>query len=153
VFFKQAVSFQRIMMETTAPIRVMVVDDYQAVRQGWRALINGEPNMIVVAEAADGERAVELFRRVQPDVVLMDLRLPLMNGCEATRTIRGEFSDARIIILTTFDGDEDIKRSLQAGACAYLLKDVYGDELLMAIRTASAKKFDRGAETATLNNR
>src|ERR1700730_9685689 len=127
------------MMEKPGPIRVMVVDDYQAVRQGWCALINGEPNMTVVAEAADGERAVELFRRVQPDVVLMDLRLPLMNGCEATRTIRHEFADARIIILTTFDGDEDIKQSLEAGACTYLLKDVDGDELLKAICTASAK--------------
>jgi two-component system, NarL family, response regulator len=117
----------------------MVVDDYQAVRQAWCALINCEPNMTVVAEAGDGERAVELFRRVQPDVVLMDLCLPLMSGCEATRAIRREFSDARIIILTTFDGDEDIKRSLEAGACTYLLKDVDGDELLKAICTASAK--------------
>jgi two-component system NarL family response regulator len=116
----------------------MVVDDYQAVIDGWRALIDSEPDMRVVGEAADGERAVEMFRQVQPDVVLMDSCLPLMSGCDATRSICREFANARIIILTTFDVDEGIRRALEAGACAYLLKDVYGDELLTAIRTASA---------------
>jgi DNA-binding NarL/FixJ family response regulator len=133
---EQVFSLKENRVENSGPIRVMVVDDHQAVREGWRALINGEPNMTVVAEAADGAHAVELFRRHKPDVVLMDLRLPLMSGYEATRAIRHESPDARIIILTTFDGDEDIDRSLQSGARAYLLKDVEGDELMRTIRAA-----------------
>lgn len=119
-------------------IRVMVVDDHQIVRKGVVALINSEPDLCVVAEAADGRQAVELFRQHRPDITLMDLRLPGMGGAEATRAIRQEFPTARIIVLTTFDGDEDIYRALQAGAQSYLLKGMSYDELLDAVRSVHA---------------
>ncbi len=125
-------------METDSSIRVLVVDDHQIVRQGLVALINSEPGLKVVAEAADGAQAVELFRQHRPDVTLMDLRLPGLGGVEATRAIRREFATARIIVLTTYDGDEDIYRALQAGAQGYLLKGMSFDELLAAIRTVHA---------------
>jgi two-component system NarL family response regulator len=91
--------------------------------------------MMVIAEAADGRQAVELFRQYQPDVTIMDLRLPEMSGVEAIVEIRREFPAAKIIVLTTFDGDENIYRALQAGARGYLLKDMFGEELMDAIRT------------------
>ncbi|HWQ31465.1 MAG TPA: response regulator transcription factor [Blastocatellia bacterium] len=124
--------------DSSQTISVLVVDDHQIVRQGLVALINSEPGLKVVAEAADGQQAVELFRQHRPDVTLMDLRLPGMGGVEATRTIRREFATARIIVLTTYDGDEDIYRALQAGAQGYLLKGMSFDELLAAIRTVHA---------------
>lgn len=111
------------------------------VRQGLVALIKTVPDMSVVAEAADGEQAVVLFRRHQPDVTIMDLRLPGMGGVEAIGAIRRDFPAARIIVLTTFDGDENIFRALQAGARGYLLKDMFGDELMEAIRTVHAGKM------------
>ena len=128
------------MMETNSSqsIRLMVVDDHQIVRQGLVALLNTEPGLTVVAEATNGQQAVELFRQQRPDVTLMDLRLPVLGGVEATKTIRQEFPTARIIVLTTYDGDEDIYRALQAGAQSYLLKGVSFDELLEAIRTVHA---------------
>ncbi|MDX2032598.1 MAG: response regulator transcription factor [Blastocatellia bacterium] len=120
------------------PIRVLVVDDHQIVRKGVVALINSEPDLTVVAEAADGAQAIALFREHRPDIALMDLRLPGMGGVDATKAIRQEFSAARIIVLTTFDGDEDIYRALQAGAQGYLLKGMSYDELLDAIRSVHA---------------
>lgn len=117
-----------------APIRVMFVDDHPMLRAGLAVTIEAEPGMLVVAEAATGEDAIELYRQHRPDVVLMDLRLPGMSGVEAIRAIRRMDSDARIIVLTTFDGDEDIYRSLQAGARGYLLKDMLRKELVDAIR-------------------
>ena len=117
------------------PIRILVVEDHHVVRQGLVALIKTVPEMIVVAEAADGRQAVELFRQHQPDVTIMDLRLPEMSGVEAIVEIRRQFPAARIIVLTTFDGDENIYRALQAGARGYLLKDMFGEELMDAIRT------------------
>jgi two-component system NarL family response regulator len=127
-------------METssTQTIRVMVVDDHQVVRQGLVALINTEPGLMTVAEASDGQQAVEMFRRHQPDITLMDLRLPVMGGVDATRLIRQEFPTAKIIVLTTYDGDEDIYRALKAGAQGYLLKGVSFDDLLDAIRSVHA---------------
>lgn len=122
----------------TAPMRIMVVDDHQIVRQGLVALINSEPGMTVVAEAADGGQAVELHRQHRPDITLMDLRLPVLSGVEAITAIRREHPAARIIVLTTYDGDEDIYRALQAGAQSYLLKDMFSEELLEAIRTVHA---------------
>ncbi len=116
----------------------MVVDDHQIVRQGLVALLNTEPGLTVVAEATNGQQAVELFRQQRPDITLMDLRLPVLGGVEATKTIRQEFPTAKIIVLTTYDGDEDIYRALQAGAQSYLLKGVSFDELLEAIRTVHA---------------
>lgn len=125
-------------MDTPQHIRVMVIDDHQIVRQGLVALINTAPGLSVVAEGADGRQAVDLFRQHRPDITLMDLRLPLMSGAEATRAIRQEFPTAKIIVLTTFDGDEDIYRALQAGAQGYLLKGMSFEELLEAIRTVQA---------------
>ncbi len=117
------------------PIRILVVEDHHVVRQGLVALIKTVEDMQVVGEACDGKRAVELFRQHQPDVTIMDLRLPNMTGVEAITEIRRNFPLARIIVLTTYDGDEDIYRALQAGARGYLLKDMSGDDLMDAIRT------------------
>src|SRR5918911_4183271 len=119
-------------------IRVMVVDDQAVVRQGIVALINTVHDMTVVAEATNGQEAVELYGTHQPDVTLMDLRMPIVGGVEAIARIRREFPGARVIVLTTFDGDEDIYRSLQAGAQGYLLKDMFFDELEDAIRKVHA---------------
>jgi DNA-binding NarL/FixJ family response regulator len=115
-------------------IRIMVIDDQAVVRQGFVALVNTVADMVVVAEGTDGQQAVDLYRLHRPDVTLMDLRMPKMGGVEAITTIRKEFRDARLIVLTTYDGDEDIYRSLQAGAQGYLLKDVFFEELEDAIR-------------------
>ena len=120
------------------PIRIMVIDDQAVVRQGFVALINTVPDMVVVAEGTDGQQAVELYRLHRPDVTLMDLRMPQLGGVEAIMAIRKEFSAARLIVLTTYDGDEDIYRSLQAGAPGYLLKDVFYEELEDAIRKVHA---------------
>ena len=124
--------------DSSQSIRVMIIDDHQIVRQGLVALLNTEPGLTVVAEGADGQQAVELFRQHQPDVTLMDLRMPVLSGVEATKAIRKEAPQARIIVLTTFDGDEDIYRALQAGAQSYLLKGVSFEELTEAIRTVHA---------------
>jgi DNA-binding NarL/FixJ family response regulator len=121
-------------------IHIMVVDDHHIVRQGLVALIGTIPDMKVVAEAADGVQAVESYRKHRPDVTLMDLRLPNKNGVDAIIEIRREFPGARIIVLTTFDGDEDIYRALQAGAKGYLLKGMNADELTEAIRVVHAGK-------------
>jgi len=121
-------------------IQIMVVDDHHIVRQGLAALIATLPDMKVIAQAADGVQAIELFRTHRPDVTLMDLRLPNKNGVDAISEIRREFPGARIIVLTTFDGDEDIYRALQAGAKGYLLKGMNADELMEAIRTVHAGK-------------
>jgi two-component system NarL family response regulator len=124
----------------SAPIRILVADDHNVVRQGLVALIKTVPDMTVVAEAADGIQAVELFRKHKPDVTIMDLRLPGMSGVDAITHIRRDFPSARILVLTTFDGDENIFRALQAGARGYLLKDMFGDELMEAIRSVHAGK-------------
>ncbi len=119
-------------------IGILVVDDQAVVRQGLVSLINTVGDMAVVAEATNGREAVELYRRHRPDVVLMDLRMPVMGGADAIAALRREFPGARVIVLTTFDGDEDIYRSLQAGAQGYLLKDMFFEELEDAIRTVHA---------------
>ncbi|MFL6208505.1 MAG: response regulator [Pyrinomonadaceae bacterium] len=116
----------------------MVVDDQAVVRQGFVALINTVPDMAVVVEATTGQQAIELYRVHRPDVTLMDLRMPGTSGVEAITIIRREFPAARIIVLTTYDGDEDIYRSLQAGAQGYLLKDVFFEDLEAAIRAVHA---------------
>jgi len=120
--------------QMASQIRIMVIDDQAVVRQGFVALINTVPDMSVVAEGTNGQQAIELYRQHKPDVTLIDLRMPVMGGVEAIQTIRREFPDARLIVLTTFDGDEDIYRSLQAGAQGYLLKDMFFEELEEAIR-------------------
>jgi DNA-binding NarL/FixJ family response regulator len=121
-------------------IRIMVVDDHTVVRQGLVALLNTVPDLTVIAEAADGQEAVEAHRRHRPDITLMDLRLPKLGGADAIALIRQEHPAARIIVLTTFDGDEDIFRALQAGAKGYLLKGTDADELTAAIRSVYAGK-------------
>jgi len=121
-------------------IRLLVVEDHHIVRQGLVALLNTVPDMEVIAEASDGGIGIDLFRKHQPDVTLMDLRLPTLGGAEAVAKIRAEFPAARIIVLTTFDGDEDIYRALQAGARGYLLKGMLGEELIDAIRVVHAGK-------------
>ena len=121
-------------------IRILVVDDHKIVRQGLVALLNTVPEMKVVAEASDGEEAIEVYRRHKPDITLMDLRLPKMGGADVIARIRAEAPGARLIVLTTFDGDEDIFRAIQAGAKGYLLKGMDIDELTEAIRSVHAGK-------------
>lgn len=121
-------------------IRVLVVDDHAVVRNGLMLMVQHEPGMTAVAEANCGTAAIALFREHQPDVALMDLRMPDITGVEAITAIRQDFPDARIIILTTYDGDEDIYRGLHAGAKGYLLKDTRLDEIVNAIRVVHAGK-------------
>jgi DNA-binding NarL/FixJ family response regulator len=116
------------------PIAILIVDDHMVVRMGLRSMINTQKDMSVVAEAANGREAIELYRARRPDIVLMDLRMPVLGGVEATIAIREEFPSARIIVLTTYDADENIFRAFQAGAKAYLLKDIPRDEFLDNIR-------------------
>ena len=119
-------------------IRIMLVDDHVPFRKGMAALIESEPDLAVIAETGDGTKALEIYRHSKPDVVLMDLRLPGMGGVEAIIAIRKEFPDARVIVLTTFDMDEDIFRAIQSGAKSYLLKDTPEDELAGTIRAVHA---------------
>ncbi|MBV9266174.1 MAG: response regulator transcription factor [Acidobacteriaceae bacterium] len=121
-------------------IKILVVEDHNVVRQGLVALINSVQDMTVVGQASNGREAVDLFNRQNPDITIMDLRLPVMTGVEAITSIRRNHPGARIIVLTTFDGDEDIYRALQAGAKGYLLKDTFGDDLMDAIRCVHAGK-------------
>ncbi len=121
-------------------IRILVVDDHHVVRQGLIALLKTVPEIAIVAEGSDGEQAVTLYREHRPDVAILDLRMPKKNGVEAITDIKREFPQARVIVLTTFDGDEDIYRALQAGAKGYLLKDMFGEELIDAIRAVHSGK-------------
>ena len=116
-------------------IRILVAEDHEIVRDGICAIIAQQSNLTVVAQAKNGEEAVQLYRERQPDVVLTDLRMPVMEGVEEIEQIISEFPQAKIIILTTYDTDEDIYRGLQAGAKGYLLKDTSSEELATAIRT------------------
>jgi len=120
------------------PIRILVAEDHLVARVGVSTIVNMQPDMTVVAEASNGQQAVELFRKHLPDVTLLDLRMPGMSGVEAATVIRREYPSARMIALTTYGGDEDIRRALAAGVQAYLTKDVLHDELLKAIRAVHA---------------
>src|SRR6266404_2315234 len=122
----------------TASIRILAADDHHLIRVGVASFLATEPDLKVVAEATNGEEALERYREVRPDVVLMDLSMPVMDGLEATRAILDEFPDARIIVLTTFAGDEDIHRALDAGAMGYLLKDMLVADVLKVIRSVIA---------------
>lgn len=129
-------------MSQSTNIRVLIADDHAIVRQGLATIIDRDPEMTAIAQAEDGEKAIALFREYQPDVMLMDLRMPQIGGVEAITAICAEFKLARIMVLTTYDGDEDIYRGLQAGAAGYLLKDAKPNELLNAIRTIhSGQKY------------
>ncbi len=121
-------------MSASRRIRILIAEDHLIARVGVSTIVNMQPDMTVVAEAANGQQAVELFRKHLPDVTLLDLRMPVMSGVEAAVAIRRQHPEARLIALTTYGGDEDIRRALQAGVQAYLTKDVLHDELLKAIR-------------------
>ena len=116
------------------PITILTADDHPLIRDGLAAVLRAESGLQVVAEAANGEEAIEAYERLRPDIVLMDLRMPVMDGLAATRAILADDPNARIIVLTTYDGDEDIHRALAAGARGYLLKDMMRTELLNVIR-------------------
>lgn len=118
-------------------IRVLTVDDHPVVRAGIAAMLANEADIEVIGEAANGAQAVALFEAHRPDVVLMDLQMPEVGGVSAIRAIREIDPDARVVALTTYDGDADIHRALSAGACAYLLKDAMIDQLIAAIRAAA----------------
>ena len=118
----------------TSPITILTADDHPLIRDGLAAVLRAESGFQVVAEAANGEEAIEAYARLRPDIVLMDLRMPVMDGLAATRAILADDPNARIIVLTTYDGDEDIHRALAAGARGYLLKDMMRTDLLGVIR-------------------
>ena len=124
-------------MKASQKTRVLLVDDHFVVRMGLAGSLNAEQDLKVVAECGSGEQAVELYRTHQPDVVVMDWRLPGISGVEATAAIRAEFSHARIVMVSNYDGEEDVHRAVEAGAAAYLPKSVEREELLAAIRSVS----------------
>ncbi|MGC4055964.1 MAG: response regulator transcription factor [Paludibaculum sp.] len=130
-------------------IRILTVDDHPVLRSGIAAVLQLEDDIVVVAEAGDGKEAVDAFREHHPDVTLMDLQMPVMNGIEAITAIRGEFPDARMIVLTTYQGDVQALRALKAGAMGYLLKQMLRSDLADAIRTVHAGKRRIPSEIAT----
>jgi DNA-binding NarL/FixJ family response regulator len=121
-----------------AKIRVLCVDDHRLMREGLARIVGVQPDMTVVAQASDGEQAVSQFARYRPDVTLMDLEMPTMNGVQAIQAIRSQQPDARIVVLTMYHGDEDIHRAIAAGAMGYLLKDTLPDDLIRVIRAVNA---------------
>ena len=127
-------------MVTTRQIKILTVDDHPILREGIAAVIQGEKDMLIVGEASNGREAIEMFRSKRPDVALMDLQMPDMNGIDAIATIREEHPQARIIVLTTYEGDVLARRALKAGATGYILKDMIRTELLGAIRAVHLGK-------------
>jgi DNA-binding NarL/FixJ family response regulator len=136
-------------MTPTRKIRILVVDDHYLVRMGLSGLVNTKPDMEVVMEASDGAQAIELYESCLPDLVLMDTRMPVKDGIEATIEIRASFPEARILMLTAFDGDADIRRALEAGAQGYVLKSSTGEKLIPAIRAVAKGQLWVPKEIAT----
>jgi DNA-binding NarL/FixJ family response regulator len=128
------------MSAETGPIRILAVDDHALLREGIAGLVAGQSDMSLVAQASNGREAIHQFRTHRPDITLMDLQMPEMNGVDAMIAIRGEFPEARIIVLTTYTGDVQVLRALKAGARAYLLKNLLHKELLETIRAVHAGK-------------
>ena len=126
------------MSDGSAQIRILAVDDHALVREGIAVLVGTQPDMTLVAQAADGREAIQQFRAHRPDITLMDLQMPEMNGLDAIIAIRGEFPEAKIVVLTTYQGDVQILRSLKAGAQGYLLKNTFHKELVETIRAVHA---------------
>ena len=135
-------------MKKEPKIRILVADDHYVVRMGVIAIINNEPDMEVVAEAANGIQAIELFNKHEPDLVLLDSRMPHKGGVQAAKEIREQHGSARILMLTAFDGDEDIHKALAAGAEGYVLKGSTGEQLVPAVRAVAAGKRWIPAEVA-----
>src|SRR5579863_8749338 len=134
--------------QSPARIRILLVDDHSLLRDGVAALLLGQADMELVAEASNGREAVEQFRKHQPDVTLMDLQMPEMSGIDALSAIRGEYPDARIIVLTSYAGDVQVSRALRSGARGYLLKDMLRKELLETIRAVHAGQRRLSSEAA-----
>jgi DNA-binding NarL/FixJ family response regulator len=131
------------------PIRVLTVDDHELLREGIATMLDGQPDMVLIGQASNGREAIERFRQLRPDVTLMDLRMPEINGIEAISAIRAEFPNARIVVLTTYPGDVQAAAALKAGACGYLLKNLVRRELFETIRAAHAGKRRIPPEVAT----
>ena len=125
-------------MTGASTIRILAADDHPLIRAGLVSFLGTEPGLEVVAEVGNGEEALEKYRELRPDIVLMDLSMPVMDGLTATRAIHDEFPDAKVIVLTTYGGDEDIHRALDAGAMGYLVKDMVAGEILNIIRMVHA---------------
>jgi DNA-binding NarL/FixJ family response regulator len=136
------------MSESPGCIRILTVDDHPLFRNGVAALLATQPDMSLVAEASNGRQAIQQFRAHRPDITLMDLQMPEMNGLDATIAIRSEFPDARIIVLTTYTGDVQVLRAMKVGARAYLLKSLLDKELLETIRAVHAGKKTLSAEAS-----
>lgn len=130
------------------PIRVLLVDDQRLMRDGLRTLLELEPDLVVVGEVGNGQEAVQIFAELQPNVVLMDIRMPVMNGVDATERLCHDWPGANVIILTTFDDDEYVFDGIRAGARGYLLKDVSGEELATAVRAVAGGSALLGSSVA-----
>ena len=140
--------WREVMSEDASAIRILVVDDHPVVREGVDALVRRHADMRIVAQATNGREAIQEFRANRPDVTLMDLQMPEMSGLDALIAIRGEFPEARIIVLTTYAGDAQVLRAIKAGASAYLLKNALHKELLQTIRAVHAGKKYISAEAS-----
>jgi len=140
-------------MKTQRRIRILIADDHLVARLGVSAMIEEQPDMVIVGEATDGEEAVALYNTCRPDVMVLDLRMPILSGIGAATAIRRKHPDARIVVFTTYGGDEDIRSALAAGVKAYLTKDVLHDELLGAIRAAYAGETYSGTTLSAFCNR